>query len=337
MSPGGARRSFHGDAARSGGIARFRRRPRRSGSGPECQNSDKFGRRISSGVGGRRSPLKPERSADAHAVRHRTSAPPNRVRRRARPRHGVAGAADPRGGRRQRARPCPPIPARSCSSNRSDWQRGEEYTHFWFDRMAHDSPRPIQEKMAFFWHGHFCSDLSKVERRELMQQQIDLFRTDGLGNLRTLAKTMSTQVAMIRYLDNNHNRQDVAQPELRPRADGAVPARRRQLHRGRTSRRRPRRGPATPTTGRPTPTCGAPTGTTTPPSRSSAARSTSTSRRRPRSARLRDDRHHARHRRGAGTATNVANRGRDDPRGRSRVHLPQVVDGSSPARRLRRR
>jgi uncharacterized protein (DUF1800 family) len=88
----------------------------------------------------------------------------------------------------------------------SNWQRGEEYTHFWLDRMAHDSPRPIQERMGLFWHGHFCSDVSKVGSAELMQQQIDAFRRDGLGNLRALAKQMSTQVAMIRYLDNNDNR-----------------------------------------------------------------------------------------------------------------------------------
>src|SRR6056297_1483324 len=43
-----------------------------------------------------------------------------------------------------------------------NWQQGVELTHFWLDRMAHDSPRPMQEKMAFFWHGHFCSDLTKA-------------------------------------------------------------------------------------------------------------------------------------------------------------------------------
>ena len=88
----------------------------------------------------------------------------------------------------------------------SNWERGEEYTHFWLNRMAHDSPRAIQERMSLFWHGHFCSDLSKVDGAELMQEQIDAFRRDGLGNLRTLARQMSTQVAMIRYLDNNDNR-----------------------------------------------------------------------------------------------------------------------------------
>ena len=88
-----------------------------------------------------------------------------------------------------------------------NWRRGEELTHFWLDRMAHDSTRPIQEKMGFFWHGHFCSEFGKVGSALLMQEQIDVFRTGALGNLRTLALTMSTQVAMLRYLDNNQNRQ----------------------------------------------------------------------------------------------------------------------------------
>ena len=87
-----------------------------------------------------------------------------------------------------------------------EFARGDEYVFFWLDRMAHDSPRPLQEKMAFFWHGHFCSDLQKAIFARLMQEQIDLFRRDGLGDLRQLAKAMSIQVAMLRYLDNNQNR-----------------------------------------------------------------------------------------------------------------------------------
>ncbi len=87
-----------------------------------------------------------------------------------------------------------------------NWRRGEQLTHHWLDRMAHDSPRPIQEKMGFFWHGHFCSELSKVGSADLMQEQIDTFRRGALTNVRTLAIEMSTQVAMLRYLDNNRNR-----------------------------------------------------------------------------------------------------------------------------------
>ncbi len=100
----------------------------------------------------------------------------------------------------------PANPASVAFTQTENWQQGVELTHFWLDRMAHDSSHPLQEKMAFFWHGHFCSELGKVGSGVKMREQIDLFRTDGLGNLRSLARDMSTQVAMLRYLDNNQNR-----------------------------------------------------------------------------------------------------------------------------------
>jgi len=87
----------------------------------------------------------------------------------------------------------------------TDSQRVVQLTDFWLNRMAHDSPRPIQERMALFWHGHFCSSDAKVGQIELMRRQIDLFRRDGLGNLRDLAIKTSTTAAMLRYLDNNQN------------------------------------------------------------------------------------------------------------------------------------
>ena len=101
----------------------------------------------------------------------------------------------------------PANPGSAAFTQPENWQRGEQLTHFWLDRMAHDSPKPIQEKMGFFWHGHFCSEFGKVGSAELMREQIDTFRYGALGNLRTLALEMSTQVAMLRYLDNNQNRQ----------------------------------------------------------------------------------------------------------------------------------
>jgi uncharacterized protein (DUF1800 family) len=91
-------------------------------------------------------------------------------------------------------------------TSESNWERGEDLVYFWFDRMAWDSPRPIHEKMSFFWHGHFCSEFGKVGSAEVMRDQIQLFRTQGMANFANLATNMSTQVAMIRYLDNNDNR-----------------------------------------------------------------------------------------------------------------------------------
>ncbi|HSL74184.1 MAG TPA: DUF1800 family protein [Ilumatobacteraceae bacterium] len=99
----------------------------------------------------------------------------------------------------------PVVPSVTFSAS-GDWQRGVELGNHWFDQMAHDAERPFSERMALFWHGHFCSDLGKVGSAVLMREQIDLWRREGLGNVRSLARTMSTQVAMIRYLDNNQNR-----------------------------------------------------------------------------------------------------------------------------------
>ena len=75
---------------------------------------------------------------------------------------------------------------------------------WWLDRMV-DAPKPFQEKMAWFWHGHFCSSWDKVSSARLMMEQNNLFRNSGFGNFRTLTQTMALQPAMLIYLDNREN------------------------------------------------------------------------------------------------------------------------------------
>lgn len=87
----------------------------------------------------------------------------------------------------------------------TDWDMSSEYARYWLDRMVY-SPRPMQERMSLFWHGHFVSSMRKVNHAESMRQQIDLFRREGLTDLRSLAKKMSLQTAMLKYLDNYLNR-----------------------------------------------------------------------------------------------------------------------------------
>ena len=74
----------------------------------------------------------------------------------------------------------------------------------WLKRMA-TSPAPIQEKMSLFWHGHFVSSVDKVGSVFLMYEQQKFYRQNALGNFRTLTQGMATQVAMLRYLDNDSN------------------------------------------------------------------------------------------------------------------------------------
>jgi uncharacterized protein (DUF1800 family) len=102
-----------------------------------------------------------------------------------------------------------PIPA-GLESHDDDnsYSQYQQAVQWWFERMARTSVRPIQEKMAFFWHGHFCSEWGKVFDTGAMMAQNKLFRDSGLGNVRTLAQAMAIQPAMLRYLDNDQNRKN---------------------------------------------------------------------------------------------------------------------------------
>lgn len=75
---------------------------------------------------------------------------------------------------------------------------------WWLDRMT-DVPRPFLERMAFFWHGHFCTSWRKVQSAVAMMEQNMLFRDEAFGNFRSMTQTMSIQPAMLRYLDNVDN------------------------------------------------------------------------------------------------------------------------------------
>jgi uncharacterized protein (DUF1800 family) len=96
------------------------------------------------------------------------------------------------------------IPASIYASD-SGWEQYVAATKWWFDRMAFDSPRPIQEKMTFFWHGHFTSEWNKVNDTKMMMDQNALFRDNAFGDFRALAQAMAIQPAMLRYLDNESN------------------------------------------------------------------------------------------------------------------------------------
>ena len=76
---------------------------------------------------------------------------------------------------------------------------------WWLNRML-DTPAPLQEKMAFYFHGHFTSAaVQKGAAATLTYQQNQLFRNYALGNLRELTRAVSQDPAMLIYLDNAAN------------------------------------------------------------------------------------------------------------------------------------
>jgi uncharacterized protein (DUF1800 family) len=73
---------------------------------------------------------------------------------------------------------------------------------------AYAGRRPLQEKIALFWHQVFATGLAKVLHEKTMLNQIDLFREHGLGNFRDLLVGLAKDPAMIFWLDNNFNHKD---------------------------------------------------------------------------------------------------------------------------------
>jgi uncharacterized protein (DUF1800 family) len=70
----------------------------------------------------------------------------------------------------------------------------------WLTAMA-TTPRPFEEWMRWFWHGHFVSTLRVVRDPRLMVQQLRLFGELGLGDFRTLLRAVTVDPAMLVYLD----------------------------------------------------------------------------------------------------------------------------------------
>ena len=79
--------------------------------------------------------------------------------------------------------------------------------HHWIYRMI-NTGRPLQEKMALFWHGIMCTGHAKVDHGRQMIITIDMFRQYGLGNYRDLLVKISRDPAMVFYLDNCMSHKD---------------------------------------------------------------------------------------------------------------------------------
>ncbi len=77
-------------------------------------------------------------------------------------------------------------------------------SYWWAERML-DTDRPLQEKMALFWHGHFATAQNKVRDYRKMLGQIDLFERHATGNFGDLAVAIAKDPAMLFYLDAGVN------------------------------------------------------------------------------------------------------------------------------------
>jgi len=71
---------------------------------------------------------------------------------------------------------------------------------WWLNRMRW-SPFVAREKAALFWHGHWATSIEKVKDPFSMWQQNETLRAHALGRFEDMAKDVSRDPAMMRYLD----------------------------------------------------------------------------------------------------------------------------------------
>ncbi|HAB18947.1 MAG TPA: DUF1800 domain-containing protein, partial [Verrucomicrobiales bacterium] len=91
--------------------------------------------------------------------------------------------------------------------NREQRERMQELRYGWLNRMV-TGPRPLQEKLTLFWHGHFATSVQKVRDPYLMWRQNDLFRRLGAGSWRTLLGEVTRDPAMLLWLDQAQSKPD---------------------------------------------------------------------------------------------------------------------------------
>jgi uncharacterized protein (DUF1800 family) len=72
----------------------------------------------------------------------------------------------------------------------------------WLGNMS--SPESgLHEKMTWFWHSHFANSSEKVGNQNMLHAQQGLFRKHALGNFGKLLREISTDPAMLLYLDGS--------------------------------------------------------------------------------------------------------------------------------------
>ncbi|RYG88466.1 DUF1800 domain-containing protein [bacterium] len=78
---------------------------------------------------------------------------------------------------------------------------GSWRTRPWWALAMMTTGRPLQEKLAVFWHGHFAASEHKVEHGAAMLDYLGTLRRNAGGNFPTLLTAMAKNPAMMRYLD----------------------------------------------------------------------------------------------------------------------------------------
>jgi uncharacterized protein (DUF1800 family) len=86
------------------------------------------------------------------------------------------------------------------------WIARSSVRAWWVGQMLKDTT--IVEKMVLFWHNHFVTEFEGVYDSRFAYRYVALMRRQALGNIKQLAKDMTVEPAMLKYLNGSDNTAD---------------------------------------------------------------------------------------------------------------------------------
>ncbi|MGP1346592.1 MAG: DUF1800 domain-containing protein [Phycisphaerales bacterium] len=98
-------------------------------------------------------------------------------------------------------------------AQRNDRRQIAEMQRWWLTRMI-ETPRPLEEKLTLFWHGHFATSYRTIESSYHQYLQNQLFRSQAAGSFESLLRGIIRDPAMLKYLDNDRNRRGAVNENL---------------------------------------------------------------------------------------------------------------------------
>ncbi len=82
--------------------------------------------------------------------------------------------------------------------------RQASFKVWWFGLLINQN-LSVMEKMIFFWHNHFATQVYVVGQAQLSYRHHILLRNNALGNFKSLVKSITKDAAMLMYLNGAKN------------------------------------------------------------------------------------------------------------------------------------
>ncbi len=76
---------------------------------------------------------------------------------------------------------------------------------FWWIGLMINQERNLTEKMTLFWHNHFATQVNVFGDARYAYKHHAMLRANALGNFKTLTRLVTTDPAMLVYLNGNTN------------------------------------------------------------------------------------------------------------------------------------